>query len=76
MSVHDATTKAALPAEAKNQFLHDAAEHVRDIDHRSFVRKALGGYYVTRDSQKAKYRDVSSRAQRSQSEIHQCFLVR
>lgn len=57
MSVHDATTKAALPAEAKNQFLHDAAEHVRDIDHRSFVRKALGGYYVTRDSQKAKYRD-------------------
>jgi L-lactate dehydrogenase complex protein LldF len=42
---------------AKQQFLHDAAEHVRDTAHRAFVRKALGGYYATRDAQKARYRD-------------------
>ncbi len=42
---------------AKKQFLHDAAEHVRDTGHRAFVRKALGGYYTSRDTQKARYRD-------------------
>ena len=42
---------------AKKKFLHDAAEHVRDAGHRSFVRKALGGYYTSRDLQKARYRD-------------------
>jgi L-lactate dehydrogenase complex protein LldF len=45
------------PATAKKQFLHDAAEHVRDTGHRAFVRKALGGYYTSRDTQKARYRD-------------------
>jgi L-lactate dehydrogenase complex protein LldF len=45
------------PATAKKQFLHDAAEHVRDTGHRAFVRKALGGYYESRDAQKARYRD-------------------
>ena len=44
-------------ATAKQQFLHDAAEHVRDTGHRAFVRKALGGYYQSRDTQKARYRD-------------------
>ena len=42
---------------AKRQFLHDAAEHVRDVGHREFVRRALGGYYTSRDTQKARYRD-------------------
>ena len=41
----------------KKQFLHDAAEHVRDTGHRAFVQKALGGYYASRDTQKARYRD-------------------
>jgi len=45
------------PAAAKKQFLHDAAEHVRDTGHRAFVRKALGGYYTSRDTQKSRYRD-------------------
>ena len=45
------------PKQAKKQFIHDAAEHVRDTDHRAFVRKALGGYYVSRDAQKARYHD-------------------
>lgn len=45
------------PATAKKQFLHDAAEHVRDTGHRAFVRKALGGYERSRDTQKARYRD-------------------
>jgi L-lactate dehydrogenase complex protein LldF len=49
--------EATDPRLAKKKFLHDAAEHVRDEGHRAFVRKALGGYYVTRDSQKARYRD-------------------
>jgi len=44
-------------AGAKKKFLHDAAEHVRDTRHRDFVRKALGGYYSSRDTQKARYRD-------------------
>jgi L-lactate dehydrogenase complex protein LldF len=52
-----AVTEAADPRLAKKKFLHDAAEHVRDSGHRAFVRKALGGYYVTRDAQKARYRD-------------------
>ena len=42
---------------AKKKFLHDAAAHVRDTSHRDFVRRALGGYYSTRDAQKARYRD-------------------
>jgi L-lactate dehydrogenase complex protein LldF len=42
---------------AKKRFLHDAAERVRDAGHRAFVRKALGGYYATRDAQKSRYRD-------------------
>ena len=42
---------------AKKRFLRDAAEHVRDAKHRAFVRKALGGYYATRDAQKSRYRD-------------------
>ena len=46
-----------LPRLAKKKFLHDAAEHVRDTGHRSFVRKALGGYYTSRDLQKARFRD-------------------
>ena len=55
-----ATTAAAEhpePGVAKKQFLHDAAEHVRDTGHRDFVRRALGGYYVSRDTQKARFRD-------------------
>ena len=60
MTVSPATGDAA-PVEphglAKKQFLRDAARHVRDEGHRAFVRKALGGYYVTRDAQKARYRD-------------------
>jgi len=45
------------PALAKRRFLSDATEHVRDTAHRDFVRKALGGYYTSRDAQKARYRD-------------------
>ncbi len=45
------------PARAKKQFLADAAAHARDVGHRAFVRKALGGYYASRDLQKARYRD-------------------
>jgi len=52
-SVHEAED----PHLAKKKFLHDAAEHVRDVGHRAFVRKALGGYYTSRDTQKARYRD-------------------
>jgi L-lactate dehydrogenase complex protein LldF len=51
--LHDEST----PQFAKKKFLHDAAEHVRDVAHRAFVRKALGGYYVSRDTQKSRYRD-------------------
>ena len=61
MTPHAATQppvhEAAEPRLAKKKFLHDAAEHVRDQGHRAFVRKALGGYYTTRDAQKARYRD-------------------
>jgi len=42
---------------AKRRFLDDAAACVRDADHRAFVRRALAGYYATRDAQKARYRD-------------------
>ena len=49
--------EAEDPHLAKQKFLHDAAEHVRDTGHRAFVRKALGGYYTSRDTQKARYRD-------------------
>ena len=49
--------EAEDPHLAKKKFLHDAAEHVRDTGHRAFVRKALGGYYTNRDTQKARYRD-------------------
>ena len=42
MIVHE----ASLPRHAKKKFLHDATEHVRDTGHRSFVSKALGGYYT------------------------------
>ena len=49
--------EAEDPHLAKRKFLHDAAEHVRDTGHRAFVRKALGGYYTSRDTQKARYRD-------------------
>jgi L-lactate dehydrogenase complex protein LldF len=49
--------EAENPHLAKQKFLHDAAEHVRDTGHRAFVRKALGGYYTNRDTQKARYRD-------------------
>jgi L-lactate dehydrogenase complex protein LldF len=61
MSTHSIPTPAtgspASDRAAKKQFLHDAAEHVRDTGHRAFVRKALGGYYTNRDAQKARYRD-------------------
>jgi L-lactate dehydrogenase complex protein LldF len=49
--------EAENPHLAKKKFLHDAAEHVRDTGHRAFVRKALGGYCTSRDTQKARYRD-------------------
>ena len=42
---------------AKRRFLDDASEHVRDVGHREFVRRALGGYYTSRDAQKSRYRD-------------------
>ena len=54
---HDPVPPAVPPRLAKKQFLHDAAEHVRDTGHRAFVRKALGGYYTSRDTQKARFRD-------------------
>lgn len=44
-------------APPKKRFLLDAAAHVADVGHRSFVRSALGGYYKSRDAQKARYRD-------------------
>ena len=50
------TQDATAPRSAKKRFLQDATNHVRDAGHRSFVRRALGGYYVSRDNQKARYR--------------------
>jgi L-lactate dehydrogenase complex protein LldF len=51
------TTPLGPTPSARQQFLHDAAEHVRDVGHRDFVRRALGGYYTSRDTQKARFRD-------------------
>ena len=61
-SASDPTCDRIAPADppactAKKRFLSDAAAHVRDLGHRLFVRKALGGYYVNRDAYKARYRD-------------------
>ncbi len=54
----DTTPSNGIPSrQAKKQFLHDASQYVRDADHRAFVRKALAGYYASRDAQKARYRD-------------------
>jgi L-lactate dehydrogenase complex protein LldF len=49
-----ASHRGAAP---KRQFLLDAAAHVADTGHRTFVNSALGGYYKSRDAQKARYRD-------------------
>ena len=43
--------------DSKAIFLKDAAVSSADGDQRAFIRKALGGYYVNRDLQKARYRD-------------------
>lgn len=48
---------AQSPQLAKKKFLRDATVHVQDTGHRTFVQKALGGYFVSRDAQKARYRD-------------------
>ena len=50
-------TPSAASTAAKKKFLHDATEHVRDVGHRDFVRRALGGYYTNRDLQQARYHD-------------------
>lgn len=39
------------------QFHHDAERLTHDLRHRALIQKALGGYYVKRDEQKAKYTD-------------------
>jgi len=44
-------------SDSKAIFLKDAAASAADGDQRAFIRKALGGYYVNRDLQKARYRD-------------------
>ncbi|MBM3868533.1 MAG: lactate utilization protein [Verrucomicrobia bacterium] len=44
-------------SDSKAIFLKDAAVNAADGDQRAFIRKALGGYYVNRDLQKARYRD-------------------
>jgi L-lactate dehydrogenase complex protein LldF len=49
--------EAESPRQAKKKFLADAVARVHDTGHRAFVRKALGGYYTSRDAQKARYRD-------------------
>lgn len=41
-------------AEAR-QFHHDADRLTHDLRHRGLIQKALGGYYVKRDEQRAKY---------------------
>ena len=56
MTSASTTTRGPTPS-ARQQFLYDAAEHVRDVGHRDFVRRALGGYYTNRDLQKARFRD-------------------
>ena len=40
-----------------DQFLADATNATADAPQRDFLRKALGGYYNSRDTQKARYRD-------------------
>lgn len=37
------------------QFHHDAERLTHDLRHRELIQKALGGYYIKRDEQKAKY---------------------
>ena len=44
-------------SDAKDIFLKDAKVSSADGEQRAFIRKALGGYYVNRDLQKARYRD-------------------
>ncbi|MEY2751980.1 MAG: hypothetical protein RLZZ550_1951 [Verrucomicrobiota bacterium] len=44
-------------SDAKSTFLKDAAVNAADGDQRAFIRKALGGYYLNRDLQKARFRD-------------------
>jgi len=44
-------------SDAKQIFIKDATLNAADGDQRAFIRKALGGYYVNRDLQKARYRD-------------------
>jgi len=44
-------------SDPKSIFLKDAAVTSADAPQRAFIRKALGGYYVNRDLQKARYRD-------------------
>lgn len=39
------------------QFHRDADRLTHDLTHRAFIQKALGGYYVKRDQEKAKYTD-------------------
>ena len=39
------------------QFHRDADRLTHDLRHRAWIQKALGGYYVKRDEQKAKYTD-------------------
>jgi L-lactate dehydrogenase complex protein LldF len=39
------------------QFLSDAQVATDDVAQRGFLRQAMGGYYVNRDVQKARYRD-------------------
>ncbi|MFM8905699.1 MAG: LUD domain-containing protein, partial [Verrucomicrobiota bacterium] len=44
-------------SDPKSIFLKDATVTSADGTQRAFIRKALGGYYVNRDLQKARYRD-------------------
>ncbi len=44
-------------ADPRDTFLRDAATAADDAPQRGFLRRALGGYYASRDTQKARYRD-------------------
>lgn len=44
-------------SQPRDQFLSAAASATADEPQRDFLRKALGGYYTSRDTQKARYRD-------------------
>lgn len=44
-----------MSAPALQEFHRESARLTRDIDHRQRIQKALGGYYVKRDEQKAKF---------------------